>query len=98
MEIPEEYDERSPLNYVERVTVPQLLFQGLRDSSVPPRQSKVWVERMRMLGKGHLIEYVEYADEDHSLMRYRETVRDRLARMEQFLAEHLQIETPKVSR
>lgn len=96
-EIPEEYDERSPLSYVERVTVPQLLFQGLRDSSVPPRQSKVWVERMRALGKGHLIDYIEYADEDHSLMRYRRTVRDRLARMERFLAEHLQVELPEVS-
>ena len=74
-EIPEEYDERSPLNYVERVTVPQLLFQGLRDSSVPPRQSKVWVEAMREMGKGHLIDYVEYPNEDHSLVRYRATVR-----------------------
>jgi len=90
-EIPEEYDRRSPINFVEHVTVPQLLFQGLRDSSVPPRQSQVWVDRMRELGKGALITYVEYADEDHSLTRYKATIRDRLVRMERFFAEHLDL-------
>ena len=88
-EIPEEYERRSPINFVEHVTVPQLLFQGLRDASVPPRQSQMWVERMRELGKGALMNYVEYPDEDHGLRRYRATVRDRLIRMERFFAEHL---------
>lgn len=90
-EIPEEYRQRSPLNFVENVETPQLLFHGLRDTNVPPRQSKVWVERMRELGKGQLIEYIEYPDEDHSLNRYRATIRDRLLRMEQFLAKHLRL-------
>ncbi|MDX1396545.1 MAG: prolyl oligopeptidase family serine peptidase [Gemmatimonadota bacterium] len=88
-EIPEEYDRRSPINYVEHVRVPQLLLQGLRDASVPPRQSQVWAERMRELGKGDLLRYVEYPDEDHSLRRYQSTVRDILERMEAFLTEHL---------
>ncbi|MCZ6915532.1 MAG: prolyl oligopeptidase family serine peptidase [Gemmatimonadetes bacterium] len=88
-EIPEEYERRSPINFVESVIVPQLLFQGLRDASVPPRQSQMWVERMKELGKAALIEYVEYPDEDHGLRRYRATVRDRLIRMERFFAEHL---------
>ena len=90
-EIPEEYRQRSPLNFVENVEIPQLLFHGLRDANVPPRQSKVWVERMRELGKGQLIEYIEYPDEDHGLNRYRATIRDRLLRMEQFLAKHLRL-------
>ena len=90
-EIPEEYQQRSPINFVENVEVPQLLFHGLRDSAVAPRQSKVWVERMRELGKGHLIEFVEYPDEDHSLNRYQATIRDRLVRMEGFLAKHLSL-------
>lgn len=88
-EIPEEYDRRSPLNYVEHVAVPQLLFHGLRDSSVLPRQSQLWAERMKELGKEHLLDYVEYPDEDHGLKRYKDTVRDRLTRMERFFAEHL---------
>ncbi len=88
-EIPEEYDRRSPLNFAEAVTVPQLLFQGLRDGSVPPRQSQVWVDRMRDLGKESLIDYVEYPDEDHGLRRYTATTRDRVERMERFFAEHL---------
>jgi len=88
-DIPERYDERSPLNFVENVVVPQLLMQGMRDSSVPPNESRRWVQRMRELGKERLIEYVEYPDEDHSLNRYRSTVRDRLERYQAFLAKHL---------
>ena len=90
-EIPEEYDRRSPINFVEHVTVPQLLFQGLRDTSVPPRQSQVWVQRMHELRKDHLLTYVEYPDEDHGLQRYKATIRDRLERMEKFFAQHLDL-------
>ncbi len=88
-DIPERYDERSPLNFVENVVTHQLLLQGMRDSSVPPNESRRWVERMRELGKGDLIEYVEYPDEDHSLNRYRATVRDRMTRNQAFLAKHV---------
>jgi dipeptidyl aminopeptidase/acylaminoacyl peptidase len=80
---------------VEKVAAPQLLMQGLRDSSVPPNESKRWVKRMRELGKGDLIEYVEYPDEDHSLGRYRATTRDMLVRIERFLYEHLKLDNPK---
>ncbi len=88
-EIPEEYHRRSPINFVENVTVPQLLIQGLRDGSVPPRQSRVWAQRMRELGKGDLLEYVELADEDHGLRRYKSTTRLRIELMERFFARHL---------
>jgi acylaminoacyl-peptidase len=88
-EIPDEYYRRSPVNFVESVTVPQLLIQGLRDGSVPPRQSQVWAQRMRELGKGDLLEYIELPDEDHGLRRYKETTRLRLERMSAFFREHL---------
>lgn len=88
-EIPEEYWRRSPVNFVENVTVPQLLIQGLRDGSVPPRQSQVWAERMREVGKGDLLEYVELPDEDHGLRRYKATTRLRIELMERFFGEHL---------
>lgn len=90
-EIPDEYYNRSPINFVENVQVPQLLLQGLRDSSVPPRQSKVWSDRMRAAGNGELLTYVEYPDEDHGLRRYKATVRDRLVRMQRFFAKHLRL-------
>lgn len=90
-EIPEEYDRRSPVNFVDAVEVPQLLLQGLRDAAVPPRQSQVWAERMRAAGKGDLLTYVEYPDEDHSLRRYKATVRDILERMDAFFARHLRL-------
>lgn len=90
-EIPDEYFRRSPINFVENVRVPQLLIQGLRDGSVPPRQSQVWAERMRALGKGDLLEYVELPDEDHGLRRYKETTRTRIELMELFLARHLDL-------
>ena len=95
-EIPDEYHDRSPLNFVENVVVPQLLIQGLRDGSVPPRQSQVWAERMEELGKGGLLTYVELPDEDHGLRRYKETRRTRIELMTDFLAEHLRL--PELSR
>ena len=88
-EIPEEYHRRSPINFVQNVTVPQLLIQGLRDGSVPPRQSQVWAQRMREVGKGDLLEYVELPDEDHGLRRYKSTTRTRIELMEAFLARRL---------
>lgn len=89
-EIPEEYHRRSPINFAEASTVPQLLLHGLRDSAVLPRQSQVWAERMEDLGREDFI-YVEYPDEDHSLRRYKATVRDRLERMVDFFSEHLRL-------
>ncbi len=90
-EIPGEYFRRSPINFVEHVEVPQLLFQGMRDSAVLPRQSRLWAQRMREHGKEGLLTYHEYPHEDHGLTRYRATVRDRLERMSAFFAEHLDL-------
>ena len=89
LEIPEEYESRSPVNFVESVQVPQLLLHGLRDTNVLPRQSIIWYERMQELGKGDLIEFVKYPDEDHSLRRYKKTIRNRIERMTDFFSEHL---------
>ena len=95
-EIPDEYEQRSPTNYVENVQVPQLLLHGMRDTNVLPRQSIIWVERMLELGKGDLIDFIKYPDEDHSLRRYKSTIRDRIERMTHFFAEHLQLPDLKV--
>lgn len=88
-DIPDRYEERSPLNFVENVTIPQLLMHGRRDGSVPLNESRRWSERMNELGKGDLLEYVEFPDEDHSLLRYRSTVREQAERIVAFLAKNL---------
>ncbi|HEY9514788.1 MAG TPA: S9 family peptidase [Gemmatimonadaceae bacterium] len=90
-DIPERYNERSPLNFVEHVQVPQLLMQGMRDGAVPPNESRRWAKRMKELGKSNLLQYVEYPDEDHTLNRYRATIRNRLERMQGFFAERLRL-------
>ncbi|HWG33831.1 MAG TPA: prolyl oligopeptidase family serine peptidase, partial [Gemmatimonadaceae bacterium] len=82
---------RSPLNFVENVKVPQLLMHGMRDGSVPPNESRRWVAKMRELKKGDLITYVEYPDEEHSLLRYRTTLRDQMERIPLFLATQLEM-------
>ena len=90
-EIPDEYEKRSPINFVETVTVPQLLFHGQRDTSVLLHQSTIWVDRMHELDKDDLIEFVKYPDEDHGLERYKATIRDRIERMTHFFSEHLEL-------
>lgn len=94
-EIPDRYHERSPLNFVEKVTVPQLLMAARRDGSVPINESRRWVARMEELGKGDLVDYVEYPDDDHSLLRYRSTMHDQGERIVKFLADHL--DAPQLS-
>jgi hypothetical protein len=48
---------------------------------------------VRQLGKTELLEYVEYPDEDHSLTRYRATIRDIIARADAFLTKNLRLGT-----
>ena len=83
---------------MENAAVPQLLFHGLRDSAVSPRQSELWVNRMRGLGKGELVHYVEYPDEDHGLNRYKATIRDRIEKMTYFFSENLDLPELMVER
>ncbi|MFM7087200.1 MAG: S9 family peptidase [Cyanobium sp.] len=44
------YEERSPLQQLERLQAPLLLFHGLDDAVVPPQQSEVLAERLRQRG------------------------------------------------
>ena len=74
--------------------MPQLLMHGQRDSSVPPNESRRWAMALDSLGRGSQIDFVEYPDEDHTLKRYRATVRDKLLRMESFFARHLRLPPP----
>ncbi|MGH2532206.1 MAG: prolyl oligopeptidase family serine peptidase [Thermomicrobiales bacterium] len=57
------YTERSPLNYVHRMTAPLILFQGLEDKVVPPNQAELMYDAVK--AKGLPVALVEFAGEQH---------------------------------
>ena len=57
------YRDRSPINHLDRLQAPMILFQGAEDKIVPPETSR---EMKRILDeKGLRCEYVEYEGEGH---------------------------------
>lgn len=88
-ENPAFYHDRSPLTHVDKVKTPMLIMHGLRDNRVSPNQSRTWVQALRE--NGVPVVSVEYADDDHSLLRRKSTVRDQLKRMSDLFEEHLHL-------
>jgi dipeptidyl aminopeptidase/acylaminoacyl peptidase len=50
-EVPAAYRKSSPITYVEQVQASILVIQGENDSTCPPRQMKLYEEKLRSLGK-----------------------------------------------
>lgn len=65
------YDERSPINHVDRLDSPLIVFQGLEDEIVPPNQSEMVVAALQ--AKGVTVEYHAFDGEQHGF-RKSETV------------------------
>ena len=61
------YRERSPINYVERLSCPVILFQGLEDRIVPPNQAEEMVAALRE--KGEPVAYLPFEGEQHGFRR-----------------------------
>lgn len=61
------YYERSPANFVDRISCPLITFQGLEDAIVPPSQSERIVEALR--AKGLPFAYVTYEGEQHGFRK-----------------------------
>ena len=59
----EEYERRSPLNYVDDLSCPVIFFQGLKDKVVPPNQAEMMVEALKQ--KGLPVAHVTYENEGH---------------------------------
>jgi len=65
------YEERSPINHVDQLDSPLIVFQGLEDEIVPPNQSEMVVEALQ--AKGVTVEYHPFEGEQHGF-RKSETV------------------------
>jgi dipeptidyl aminopeptidase/acylaminoacyl peptidase len=59
--------QRSPLELIDGITAPVILFQGLDDKIVPPEQSRLIAEKLR--GRGIDVEYREYEGEAHGFRK-----------------------------
>jgi dipeptidyl aminopeptidase/acylaminoacyl peptidase len=66
-EIPEKYWQRSPINAVDRIRIPLLIVQGLRDPNVTPANTRLIVERLQANQICHQL--LEFADEGHGIVR-----------------------------
>jgi dipeptidyl aminopeptidase/acylaminoacyl peptidase len=72
---PEKMRERSPIHFVDRISAPVILFQGLDDPVVPPAQSERIAEALEERGVDY--ELHEYEGESHGFRRA-ETIVDSL--------------------
>lgn len=57
------YEERSPLNYPDRIACPIIFFQGLEDKVVPPQQAEVMIEALQQKGLSYA--YITFEHEQH---------------------------------
>ena len=61
------YYRRSPINYVDNLSCPLILFQGLEDKVVPPNQAELMLEALRV--KGLPVAYVPFEGEQHGFRK-----------------------------
>jgi dipeptidyl aminopeptidase/acylaminoacyl peptidase len=85
------YEERSPITHTDRIDRPLVVFQGLEDEVVPPRQSEMIVEAVR--AKGVPVAYVAFEGEQHGFRRA-ESIRAALDGELSFYAQVLGFDLP----
>jgi len=67
------YRERSPINYVERLRSPVILFQGLEDEVVPPNQAETMAAALARNGVPHA--YLAFEGEQHGFRKAETNIR-----------------------
>lgn len=67
------YRQRSPINSVDRLAAPLIIFQGLDDKVVPPNQSEMMAEALRK--KGVAVAYLPFEGEQHGFRKAATIVR-----------------------
>lgn len=61
------YQERSPINFVDKLNAPAIFLQGLDDKVVPPNQAEMMVAALK--NKGLPVAYIGFAGEQHGFRR-----------------------------
>ena len=61
------YDERSPINHVDKLSAPMIVLQGDEDAIVPPNQSEMVVEALER--KGVPVSYLLFEGEQHGFRK-----------------------------
>jgi dipeptidyl aminopeptidase/acylaminoacyl peptidase len=61
------YYQRSPINFVDRLSCPVILLQGLEDRVVPPSQAEAMAEALR--AKGLPFAYLAFEGEQHGFRK-----------------------------
>jgi dipeptidyl aminopeptidase/acylaminoacyl peptidase len=69
----EVYRERSPINYVDRLRVPVILFQGLEDKIVPPSQAETMVAALERNSVPYA--YLAFEGEQHGFRKAETNIR-----------------------
>lgn len=67
------YQNRSAINFLEELTTPLILFQGLEDKIVPPNQAELIVRALRKAGKP--VAYMPFEGEQHGFRQARNVKR-----------------------
>lgn len=62
-----EYEKRSPIEFVDKITVPVIFFQGSDDPIIPPAQAELMVDALR--SRGIPFGYFLFAGEQHGFRR-----------------------------
>ncbi|MGK7960951.1 S9 family peptidase [Crocosphaera sp.] len=57
------YQQRSPINFTEKLNCPVIFFQGLEDKVVPPSQAEMMIESLK--NQGIPVAYIPFEGEQH---------------------------------
>ncbi len=85
------YEERSPINHIDRLSRPLLVLQGADDEVVPKEQSRMIVEALR--AKRMPVAYLEFPGEQHGF-RAAKNIRTALDSELSFYAQVLGFDVP----
>ena len=80
------FEDRSPINHLENLKSPMIIFQGSEDKVVPPALSREMAEILKE--KGIKSEYIEYPGEGHGFRQFDHKV-DALTKESAFFKEVL---------
>jgi acetyl esterase/lipase len=75
----------NPVEFADKIQIPVMVFQGMRDRTVPPEQSQWYVEKARKSGQP--VEYHEVADFAHGPAWTRKIEADTLHYIEDYLTK-----------